>query len=710
MNPLLSSTSSRAEGVALGVAAESVLSVGAPGESMRSFVQQRALPYYAESLLQYLALRVGVDEARALFEELSVDATHTNAAPSAGAWLFARARERLGARVAERAFTADDAIWYRPRDAAYEAKLVALRRALDLESAELLELRFARGLGSADLSTVVGADDAATEAKLERALDQARDVLGLHPPSRGGTLATALLEAFALRTRGLTRPRSRPVVLEIGTVIGERYEIESHVGAGAFADVYRARDREVPDHVVALKLHHSVALDETARKNALRELHLIASVFHPSVVQLKDHGWHEQRLWFVMPFYRGETLATRLRRGPLTRTEAQRVFEPLARALAAMHRAGVRHQDVKPENIFLAELDGSEEGMLPILLDLGVAAKDAEVVLAGTPLYFAPEVAGRFAAMPDPPAVTEKADVFSLALSLRNALDPEGREEVLGGVVDEFVRHRAITAPAPAPAEGDLGYLEPYFARWLGLSPDERPTADELARELSVLSAPERRRERRNATLRWLLPSAVALAALFGAVTYVLSREASYQRVEAERARHQAEVQRARAETASERVETITADLYAESALRRELEQQITHLEDRYQSSRLTREELAARLARAQAELGALSEQHEARSAQLQAVRRELAESSQLNLAVRVDLETARAELEREHDRANQAEERGGDLRQQLVHTHRSLSDARQHVEALEARIASLERRLAHVPVNPWAGDDADEP
>lgn len=94
-----------------------------------------------------------------------------------------------------------------------------------------------------------------------------------------------------------------------------------------------------------------------------------------------------------------------------------------------MHRSGVRHQDIKPENIFLARFHEDEDGeILPVLLDLGVAAKDAENVLAGTPNYFAPEIAARFAREPDPPHITNKADVFSLALALRNALSPSAEE------------------------------------------------------------------------------------------------------------------------------------------------------------------------------------------------------------------------------------------------------------------------------------------
>src|SRR5690606_24147901 len=68
--------------------------------------------------------------------------------------------------------------------------------------------------------------------------------------------------------------KPKVVPLPAGTVIGERYEIESTLGGGAFAYVYRARDVRVPGHVVALKLLHRVARTAAAREGAIRELSL----------------------------------------------------------------------------------------------------------------------------------------------------------------------------------------------------------------------------------------------------------------------------------------------------------------------------------------------------------------------------------------------------------------------------------------------------
>lgn len=376
-------------------------------------------------------------------------------------------------------------------------------------------------------------------------------------------------------------------VLELGAVVGQRYEVECWLGEGTFAHVYRARDLEVPDHAVSLKIHKAPAAGAEAVRQALRELQLIASVFHPSVVQLKDHGWHQGHLWFVMPLYRGETLAARLLRGPLTRRAAREIFEPLAEALATMHRFGVRHQDIKPDNIFLAQLHPEAEHPLPVLLDLGLGGKDAELVLAGTPGYLAPEVAARFAGVPDPAPIGPKADVFALALTLREALDPRP-DEVLPAALDDFLERRANTAPLP-PGRRELRDLQVPFSRWLNISPDARPTAEEFRSELAILTRRDERRTRRKVLARWLAPTLLGSMTLFATTTIVLSQEAELQRLEAQH-------ERLSASQARERALTIQTSLEEEQRKRRLLEEE-------FRSSRLTKAELEQRLILLQEEL-----------------------------------------------------------------------------------------------------------
>ena len=393
----------------LHIAARSILENQAVQATVASVLAERAIDHCWEGLFEYAAIRVGADQAAALLPKLereveSLEAAEVDQAGGPRSRLYRKIRGLL-ATVKSAPLASDAPLWWRPENPQFGDSLLGLRRALSPRAAEVLELRFARRLSPDEIAHVLDEDDAAIDGALTAGEALAARLLGRKPRSRDRTLEGALLEAFALDPSRVRAPRrrGRKPVLGADQVIAGRYKVEALLGAGAFADVYRARDCDVSDHVVALKILRRRSTDASSVDTALRELQLIASVFHPSVIQLKDHGWYQGHLWFVTPLYRGETLSRRLERGALSRRQAREIFEPLAEALATMHRAGVRHQDVKPENVFLANLDPEErepaegregqapqtEGrILPVLLDLGVAAKDAELVLAGTPDVF----------------------------------------------------------------------------------------------------------------------------------------------------------------------------------------------------------------------------------------------------------------------------------------------------------------------------------
>jgi len=495
-------------------------------------------------------------------------------------------------------------------------------------------------------------------------------------------------------------PQEPARALAKGTVIAERYAIQERVGEGSFGDVYRALDADVPGHVVALKLLHKSAVSEQARKSALRELRLIASVFHPSVVDFKDHGWYQERLWFVMPWYEGETLEERIKRAPLTRAEALEIFTPLAQALATMHAAGIRHQDIKPDNIFLArigQVESEQRRVLPVLIDLGVAAKEAEMIVAGTPLYFPPEIAAQYANTPDKPHVTAKADVFSLALSLRNALEPATQEEVPGTAIEAFIAYRAEHPPKP-PEDKRLRFMAPFFARWLAHDPHERPSAEELAEELSVLTRPERERARRKTVMSWALP--IALGSLLGlsSFTYVYLKK------------------REEARAAAQRADVTAGKLGRESARRMRLEESYQHseltrqqLEDRLTDRTQEAARLAGQLVHARRELSELTGRLHSLAAELEGQRRER-DSTQRKLAgseARVSLlegqlfnaEQKRAfvesELREARMRMNVAENEVDELRTRSRALLSELDRARDEAKSQLGRAADLEQSLS---------------
>jgi hypothetical protein len=405
-----------------------------------------------------------------------------------------------------------------------------------------------------------------------------------------------------------------------------------------------------------------------------------------------------------MPWYDGESLQARIEREPLTRAEARTIFEPLALALGTMHLAGIRHQDIKPDNIFLARIEGvrpdGEKQLLPVLLDLGVAAKEAELVLAGTPLYFAPEVAAQYARVAEPHPVTPKADVFSLCLSLRNALEPTTRELVAAGAVERFIENRA--AMSPRPTQGvDLRFLERYFDRWLAVDPSRRPTAVGLAAELAVLTAPEEKRERRLKLLRWLGPLLLALVAVFGSVVYGLSRQAEFQKLEAARARLEAEHARMEAQRARLEVDEAQGDLSAAAERQRQLEEDVARTLTQYRSSEMTSEQLTTKLAQAEGQFRMTRELYaeEKRRAQLfrsqlEEVRAEKGRVDGELAGVRTRLEKATARADGLEAHADELQRRTEDLDAELDAAGRDAADAAARAAELGERAAALERQL----------------
>jgi hypothetical protein len=679
-------------------------------ETIVDLLQGRAFELYGEGLHQYLVLALGdVREARRVLDEVrhlvaGADRAVLTKPPGMRARLYRLAREsarrRLEAGDGEGSRARGALPWRPPRahrDRSYLAAIGGLREgSLGEEATELLELRHARELEPDELAFVVGADPETLRGALTAAEEGARR---LFAPCREA-MADGLVEAFALDAptpsappppapssgRGTVGPplpappalpsgvaspaapaaeppseSGRPS-LPSGAVIGGRYAVSERVGAGAFGEVYRAQDTEVAGHVVALKLLHQVAVSEEARAQGLRELRLIASVFHPSIVQFKDFGWHEGRLWFVMPWYEGETLEARIARSPLSRREARRIFEPLARALATMHEAGIRHQDVKPDNIFLARIRGfggqEGDGILPVLLDLGVAATEAEMLLAGTPTYFAPEVAHLYAFLPDPPEIGPKADVFSLALSLRNALEPETQDDVPAGALEAFVKRRATKGPA-LPRRRELRYLRPVLRRWLAVDPSARPNAEELAEALAVLTEPEERRERRRRVLRWLVPLLLGLGVAFGAGAYALDARAKLKEQEAQEAADRAQL----------------------------FEQRYQEVRARFQRKAFTADELLRELAGSEARGDALAQDLDETQKSLRRSRerrreltREVYETNKRLADVRGELETTQGTLE---------ETRGS-----LAERVRELDVAREQLAARSAELASATQTL----------------
>jgi predicted nucleic acid-binding Zn-ribbon protein len=315
-----------------------------------------------------------------------------------------------------------------------------------------------------------------------------------------------------------------------------------------------------------------------------------------------------------------------------------------------------------------------------VLLDLGVAAKDTEVILAGTPTYFAPEVAAQFAQVETSYPVGLGADVFALALTLRNALEPETQEEVAGSAIEAFIEHRARHVPRP-PRGKDLKFLEPHFRRWLALDPAERPTAAELVRELAVLTAPEERRERRNKTLRWLVPLVLAAATVFASAVFALKREA--QRNE-ERAR-----------LAERETEEVRGDLSVAQARQQALSDDLSEARRRIQAENLNREQMETALARERATSARLGDAVDAAEARARELRARLEAESGRAARLEMELGATREERDRLLARATGLEQDLARTRRDLGAREDELRGARSDVERLGREVDEVRGRAA---------------
>jgi serine/threonine protein kinase/Tfp pilus assembly protein PilF len=241
------------------------------------------------------------------------------------------------------------------------------------------------------------------------------DLLRRTKSSSGADLVRQLqvLEAIA----SLHRPQERvteaanvamtPAPAPIGAWGG--YELLEEIGQGSFGVVYRARDVRL-DRNVALKLLTHGTGPHVTGGSAVAEGRLLARLRHPNVITVYGADVIDGVVGISMELLAGRTLEQELvDRGPVSAREAALVGVDLCHALAAVHRAGFVHRDVKPHNVM------REAGGRIVLMDFG-AGRDTghtprDVSTAGTPLYMAPEVL-------DGAEATAASDLYSLGIVL----------------------------------------------------------------------------------------------------------------------------------------------------------------------------------------------------------------------------------------------------------------------------------------------------
>ncbi|MEZ0333672.1 MAG: serine/threonine-protein kinase [Gemmatimonadales bacterium] len=241
-----------------------------------------------------------------------------------------------------------------------------------------------------------------------------------------------------------------PALLAPGTLLRNRYEIRREIGRGGYSIVYQAYDRDVGSDVAVKLLVPPPATAHLARERLRREVHAVRGLSHGNIVAVYDLLDEEPWSYIIMEYVAGPDLAIRVREhGPLSPEEAVRVGRDIASALAAAHRRGILHRDVKPQNILL-DPDGRAR-----LTDFGSAKLDGQLgitatgALAGTLAYAAPEiVAGRRG--------DARADVYALGLTLYFALT--------GTLPGRPIGHLPTT---PAPEGHRPAAVNPGVPAWL---------------------------------------------------------------------------------------------------------------------------------------------------------------------------------------------------------------------------------------------------
>ena len=266
-----------------------------------------------------------------------------------------------------------------------------------------------------------------------------------------------------------------------GLLIAGRYRLDVALAAGGMGVVWRGWDERL-ERVVAVKqirLQPGLSAAETTavRDRAMREARITARLHHPGAVPIYDVVEHDGQPCLIMQFLPSVSLqATLQRRGTLPAVDVARIGSDLAAALAAAHRVGIVHRDVKPGNVLLIE-DGSAK-----LTDFGISHAMGDVnltstgMVTGTPAYLAPEVARGQQA-------TFASDVYSLGSTLYSAT--EGHPPVQHDDNAMAVLHRVASGELTPPRRS--GPLTPLLLRLLDPDPAGRPAMQEAWSALSAL-------------------------------------------------------------------------------------------------------------------------------------------------------------------------------------------------------------------------------
>jgi serine/threonine protein kinase len=281
--------------------------------------------------------------------------------------------------------------------------------------------------------------------------------------------------------------------IPVGTKLGP-YEILALLGAGGMGEVYRAKDTRL-DRIVAIKVLPSHLSSNTdLRQRFEREARTVSGLNHQHICTLHDIGHQDGIDYLVMEFIDGETLASRLQKGPLTTADVLRYSIQIADALDKAHKKGIVHRDLKPGNIML-----TKSGVK--LLDFGLAKVSlanvmsevsqvatqhhdltGEGMILGTLQYMAPEqLEGK--------ETDARTDIFSFGAVLyematgKKAFEGTSQASLIASILKEDPKPFSQVQPLAAPS------LERLVKICLSKDPEDRwQSAHDISSELRWIS------------------------------------------------------------------------------------------------------------------------------------------------------------------------------------------------------------------------------
>jgi serine/threonine-protein kinase len=202
------------------------------------------------------------------------------------------------------------------------------------------------------------------------------------------------------------------------THFGAEFTMERELSGGGMSRVVLALDAKLQRRVVIKVLPPSVTATISAERFE-REIMLSAALQHPNIVPVLRSGDVDGLPYFVMPYIDGESLRTRMARGPLSVRETVHLLRDVTRALVFAHGRGVVHRDIKPDNVLLSAgtavvVDFGVAKALSVSQQSGARANSPTItgigMSPGTPAYMAPEQAAA------DPATDHRADLYSLGI------------------------------------------------------------------------------------------------------------------------------------------------------------------------------------------------------------------------------------------------------------------------------------------------------